>query len=149
MRAVLIPAPVEIVPGSRMFTVQPARLVELPTPTGGDDHDSVLEALRGFVDGSVERIEMPLGHDGWINAEGHFVDGHTVNTHADDLWRKAVREWRDPDDPESRITTIPGDYVAGSVVVTGPVGPEGRCTAVTDEFVELLRGQHIMPAVAA
>lgn len=130
MRALLIPTAREAIRGV-LYVEQPAQVIDLP-----EDEEARFEKLRELVGGGIERIEMPLGHDGWINGNGKF-EFHGENSDADLLWKRAVDDWRDPDDPENRMLRMDGDYVAGPVVVTGPTTDEGGDTPVTDEFLAL------------
>ena len=132
LRAVLLPAPVEIVVGSRVFTVKEPRLVEIPQSDPESEDYAGLDALQSLVGGLIEPIVMPLDHSGYINEEGKLYNPPLpLNDHADALWKKACRE--------SGRQWLAGDYIGGPCVILGPVDEEGNDTAVSDEFLALMK----------
>lgn len=104
------------------------------------DPADTLRGLQGAVGGDIEPILFPEPFEAYANEEAKIIgDGLTPNTVATELW-KATAE-------AGEYLTQPGDYIAGPVVVVGPLDDDGGTQGLTDDQVDLLL--HLLAAHGA
>jgi hypothetical protein len=90
---------------------------------------ATLEAFQGLVGGLIEALSLGDHTSAYINEEGKF-EGLARNEAADKFVRHALAK--------IGRTMIPGDYVAGPLVITGQPDGDGYDTGVGDEAYQLL-----------
>lgn len=87
-----------------------------------------LDWLQSLVDGSIEPIYGDEQLESYVNEEGKCQDGGLYPNPVATAWWLAKLE-------AAEMQCIPGDYVAGSLVIVGPLDDDGNTTGVTDEVV--------------
>jgi hypothetical protein len=89
-----------------------------------------LAEFQGLVGGYIEALDLTDEVSSYINEEGK-LEGLPRNDAADQLVRKALAR--------SGRGLIPGDYVAGPLVLTGQPDDEGETTGVPESVIALLQ----------
>jgi Domain of unknown function (DUF3846) len=107
----------EIKPASELIT----RLEFSDKPA----HQDSLDWLQGLVGGSIEPVMLdPRRAEGYVNEEGKLV-GLPPNPVATRLWKYHLAE----QDYDELL-----DFVAGGLVIVGPLGEDGETTGLTPEY---------------
>ena len=113
-----------------VIPVDTSEPVRIETLTDWEDYQRL---VGGWIESApVERDDLSL----FINEEGKVLN-LLRNSRADDLWRDLL--------PSGRI---PGDYLAGTVVVVGFDATTGKDVDVPDSIVTALLAQNGLPAQA-
>jgi hypothetical protein len=95
-----------------------------------DPGESSLRFLQRAVGGDIEPVPLPGGFDGYADEDGKYRDGGLApNPVATALRERAL--------VELELVGLPGDYVAGNLVVTAGLDEEGDTVYLTDDLVEL------------
>lgn len=100
------------------------------------DDDAKLEGFQAAVGGWIEAAIMPEPFDAYINEDGKGLE-LLPNTPATELWKRGCRE--------QELSRIPGDYLAGNVVITGGIDDDGETVGLTDEQVAQLISALALP----
>lgn len=92
------------------------------------DDVSSLHFLQGLVDGNIESVDLGPSADGFVNDEGKYLFPNLPNPVATEFWFAKL------DEAYGAENIIHGrDFVAGPLVIVGPVDDEGNTTSITDE----------------
>lgn len=110
-----------------IFGVEPTTIVDVDEQRPGESN---LDWLQRLVGGSIEPIELDAERmEGYVNEEGKLL-GLDPNPVAFQFRAHKL---------SGEFMLRDGEYVAGPLVIVGPLDEDGETTGVTDEVVEEVR----------
>lgn len=112
-----------------VFGVKPVTTFTVSTLQNGE---STLDWLQSMVHGDIEPIATTGRFEAYVNEDGKYVDGGLPrNVVGTQLWEDQLEEMG--------LDHLPGDYVAGPLVIVGPLSDDGDTTGASDELLDEIR----------